>query len=101
MPVEAMKIPEIALKLDPQTPEAKAAIGFEYTESLIGTRSKIGGAPDWMQSPVDVQCDFCRTSMSFYAQIDSVGDNVILADCGMIYVFVCFGCFESKSLVQC
>lgn len=96
-----MKIPEIALKLDPQSPEAKAAIGFAYAQSPIGTRSKIGGAPDWMQAPVDVQCDSCNAPMPFYAQIDSVGDSVILADCGMVYVFVCFGCYASKSLVQC
>jgi hypothetical protein len=96
-----MKIPEIPLKPDPRTPEAKAAVGFEYVGPPIGTRSKIGGVPDWIQSPVDVQCDGCRTAMSFYAQIDSVGDNVILADCGLVYVFVCFDCYESKSIVQC
>jgi hypothetical protein len=24
----------------------------------------------------------------------------VLADCGMIYVFVCFDCFETKSILQ-
>ncbi len=27
-------------------------------------------------------------------------DAVCLADCGMIYVFVCFDCYETKSVLQ-
>ncbi len=27
-------------------------------------------------------------------------DEFVLADCGMIYVFVCFDCFETKSILQ-
>jgi len=38
--------------------------------------------------------------MTFYGQLDSVGDAVCLADCGMIYVFVCFDCYETKSVLQ-
>ena len=38
--------------------------------------------------------------MSFYGQLDSLGDQYNLADCGMVYVFVCFDCFESKSVLQ-
>ncbi|CAN7721300.1 hypothetical protein LJR290_006098 [Variovorax sp. LjRoot290] len=38
--------------------------------------------------------------MTFYAQLDSINDEVVLADCGMIYVFVCFDCFETKSILQ-
>jgi hypothetical protein len=38
--------------------------------------------------------------MTFHAQIDSINDEIALADCGMIYVFVCFDCFETKSLLQ-
>jgi hypothetical protein len=38
--------------------------------------------------------------MTFYAQLDSLGDNHCLADCGMIYVFVCWDCFETKSVLQ-
>jgi len=38
--------------------------------------------------------------MSFYGQLDSVSDEFAIADCGMIYVFFCFGCNESYSVVQ-
>lgn len=38
--------------------------------------------------------------MSFYAQLDSINDDIILADCGMIYVFVCFDCLETTALLQ-
>lgn len=38
--------------------------------------------------------------MSFYAQLDGVGDDHALTDCGLIYVFVCFADFETKSILQ-
>jgi hypothetical protein len=38
--------------------------------------------------------------MTFYGQLDSINDDIALGDCGMIYVFVCFDCFETKSLLQ-
>ena len=38
--------------------------------------------------------------MSFYGQLDSVGDGMTLADAGIVYVFVCFGCFATKSVLQ-
>jgi hypothetical protein len=38
--------------------------------------------------------------MTFYAQLDSIGDEVVLADCGMIYVFVCFRCFQTATVLQ-
>jgi hypothetical protein len=36
--------------------------------------------------------------MTVYAQLDSVGDSLVIADCGLLYVFLCFGCFETKVL---
>jgi hypothetical protein len=42
----------------------------------------------------------CRDAMTFYGQLDSVGDAFCLADCGIVYVFVCFGCFSSKCVLQ-
>lgn len=38
--------------------------------------------------------------MTFYGQLDSIGDEYVLADCGMIYVFVCFDCFTTKSFIH-
>ena len=94
-----MIIPEIKLVPDPQTEEANQAIGFQWNDEA-GTRHKLGGKPEFIQDEKWPACKACRERMTFYAQLDSIGDNYCLADCGMIYVFVCFGCFETKSILQ-
>lgn len=38
--------------------------------------------------------------MTFYGQLDSVGDDFALADVGVVMVFVCFDCFEAAALVD-
>jgi hypothetical protein len=38
--------------------------------------------------------------MSFYGQLDSINEEFNIADCGLIYVFLCFDCFEAKAIVQ-
>jgi hypothetical protein len=96
---EPRMIPEIPLVLAPATPEARAAIGYKWAAPEIGKRSKIGGRPLWLQKPQCPDCS-CRRSMTFYGQLDSIGDDINLADCGLIYVFVCFDCFETRSLLQ-
>lgn len=94
-----MLIPEIKLVPDPQTKKAKQAVGFQWNEEA-GTRHKLGGTPNFIQNEKWPECTACRKRMTFYAQLDSIGDKYNLADCGMIYVFVCFGCFEIKSILQ-
>jgi hypothetical protein len=37
--------------------------------------------------------------MTFYGQLDSVGDDVVLADAGVVQVFVCFDCFDAAARV--
>ncbi|MDJ0638136.1 MAG: hypothetical protein QNJ20_04820 [Paracoccaceae bacterium] len=93
-------IPEIRLEIKPMTSEAASAIGFAWADTRVGKRSKIGGRPDLLQEEDQVICDVCRSEMVFYAQIDSVGDEICLADAGMVFVFVCFDCFTSKSHIQ-
>lgn len=93
-----MKIPEIKLIPNPETTEAKEAIGFKYNDE-VGNGHKLGGEPDFIQGDDDwPKC--CGSKMTFYAQLDSIGDNYSIADCGMVYVFVCFDCFNSASIVQ-
>lgn len=92
-------IPEIKINLKPKSKEAEDIIGFKWAESIMGKRSKLGGAPDWIQKPEVPYCE-CGKEMTFYGQLDSIGDEVILGDCGMIYVFVCFDCCETKSILQ-
>jgi hypothetical protein len=35
--------------------------------------------------------------MTFYGQLDSVGDDLVLADAGLVHVFVCFDSFEAAA----
>ena len=96
---ERPAVPEIPLLLAPQSPDAHSAVGFRLAGGDIGSRSKLGGEPSWLQDP-DVPACSCGEPMTFYGQLDSIGDDLVLADCGLIYVFVCFGCFETKSVLQ-
>ena len=90
-----MEIPEIKLVPTPETDLAKDAIGYRYNDEA-GSRHKLGGKPDFLQELEWPTC--CANKMTFYAQLDSIGDSYDLADCGMIYVFVCFDCFSTKSI---
>lgn len=63
-------------------------------------RSKIGGNPDWIQNRTKVFCNSCKKEMSFYGQLDSISDSYNIQDSGMIYVFICYDCGESKSIIQ-
>lgn len=99
------QIPEIPLVPNPLTKEAKRAFGFKWAGKdsdgkVVGMRHKLGGNPDLIQ-PLDVIECSCGKIMAHYAQIDSIGDDFILGDCGMIYVFVCFDCLEVKAVLQC
>jgi len=38
--------------------------------------------------------------MTFYAQLDSINDDIMIADVAMIYVFVCFDCNEVKAQID-
>ena len=38
--------------------------------------------------------------MTLYGQLDSIGDDICLADVGLLYVFVCFDDFEARAIVQ-
>ena len=93
-------IPEIPLMPTPATEEARSAIGYQWAGPGPGGRHKLGGRPDWLQSDETPRCE-CGKAMTFYAQLDSIGDKFDLADAGIIYVFVCFDCFTTRSLLQC
>lgn len=93
-------IPSFNLRLEPLDEIAKAEQGFKWASKEIGQRHKLGGVPDFLQEEYLPTCLSCQKKMTFYAQLDSIGDNIQIADCGMIYVFLCFDCFETSSLVQ-
>mgnify|MGYP003970140105 FL=1 len=75
----------------------------------LGQKTKLGGKPDWIQtqggSDNNESCPSCKKEMSFIAQIDSFENDsdkqeYMFGDVGMIYVFFCFECTESKSVVE-
>jgi hypothetical protein len=92
-----IEIPEIKLVPTPETEEAKNAIGSKHNNEA-DTRHKLGGKPDFIQEEEWPFC--CNTKMIFYGKLDSIGDNYDLADCGMVYVFVYFDCFNTKSILH-
>jgi len=92
-------IPEIPLVPNTQSAAAKVVFGHKWAAPEIGHRHKIGGTPDWQQGEEWPHC--CGKRMTFYAQLDSVGDKIHLGDCGLIYVLVCFDCLTIKSVFQC
>lgn len=92
-------IPPFRLSAEPLNDEARALTPFKWAGGDVGQRHRLGGTPDFIQAD-DVPACSCGKSMTFYAQLDSINDEFCLADCGMIYVFVCFDCFETKSLLQ-
>jgi uncharacterized protein YwqG len=100
MDTENKTLPEYKLELLPTNKEAENAIGFPMSMPDIGKRSKLGGTPSFIQIDDWPVCPCCKEKMTFYAQLDAIGDGYDIADCGMIYVFICFDCFETKSFVQ-
>lgn len=92
-------IPPFRLPAEPLSEEAPALPPFKWAGRDIGRRHRLGGKPDFIQAD-DVPACSCGKSMTFHAQLDSINDEFCLADCGMIYVFVCFDCFETRSPLQ-
>jgi len=93
-------IPPFKLIPEPQDEEARNLAKFKWAGKEIGTRHRLGGQPEFLQDNAWPECLLCRERMTFYGQLDSINDEFDLADCGLIYVFVCFGCFETKSILQ-
>jgi hypothetical protein len=93
-------IPPIRLIPKPLNDAAKKLPKFRWAGKEIGTRHRLGGEPDWIQGEETPECPDCDEPMTFYGQLDSINDEFIIADCGMIYVFFCFDCLEAEAIVQ-
>jgi hypothetical protein len=92
-------IPPFKLVAEPLNEEAAKLPPFKWAEGEVGKRHRLGGEPEFLQKPQFPSCS-CGKQMTFYGQLDSINDEFVLADCGMIYVFVCFDCLETKSILQ-
>src|SRR5690242_59942 len=93
------RVPPFRLVAEPLSAEAEAAAGFEWAPTEVGTRHRIGGEPDDLQGADTPTCPSCAQPMTFYGQLDSVGDDFALADAGLVRVFVCFDCFEAMARI--
>lgn len=94
-----MEIPKIKLVTQPETNEAKEIVGYKWN-NVAGTRHYLGGQPDGLTESEYPTCEDCKKTMTFYAQIDSIGDMFDLADCMVIHNFVCFDCFTVKAILS-
>ena len=92
-------IPPFRLVAEPLNSEAADLPPFKWAGGDVGKRHRLGGEPTFVQKPQFPICT-CGKRMTFYGQLDSINDEFILADCGIIHVFVCFDCFETKSILQ-
>ena len=95
------RIPPIKLEPIPLTEEARSVMGFEWADPIIGTRHRLGGMPERdLSQEYWPRCKDCREAMTFYGQLDSIGDDVCVADVGLIYVFICLDCNEVFSMID-
>ncbi len=59
----------------------------------------IGGSPDLIQV-VEDDIAFCGRQLTFYGQFASIGGESEIVDGGMIYVLLCYHCFDPRSFLQ-
>lgn len=93
-------IPEIPLRMVPETSKAKALVTGTFGHEEAGTQHKLGGKPDWIQEDETPECSECEEPMEFYGQLDHLGSVEGLNDNGMIYVFVCRECYTTEAVLQ-
>jgi len=98
--VHQVKLPPFRLKLEPLNDEAAAMrVGLEWAAG-VGHRHQLGGNPTWIHGPEQPVCPSCQQQMTFYGQFDSVKDDIVIADAGIVYVFICFDDFTATALIQ-
>ena len=93
-------IPPFKLIPEPANNDARSLPKFRWASKEIGTRHQLGGEPTFIQNAAWPNCPLGHGKMTFYGQLDSINDDVCIADCGMVYVFLCFDCYETAAIVQ-
>lgn len=96
-------LPAFRLIPEPMDDEARAVTAEprpDWVWEKIGTRHQLGGIPEFVQSDEYPSCKSCGEAMTFYAQLDAINHKYDLADSGLLYVFICFDCFETVSFIQ-
>ena len=80
--------------------QATALPPFKWAKPEIVTRHRLGGRPEAIQPLEYPRCPDCRDQMTFYGQLDSLNDEFCIADAGLVYVFLCFECYEAVAIVD-
>lgn len=92
-----MHVPPFRLTAEPENPLANRT-GFAHASPEVGRRHRLGGEAAFLTPSEYPTCSDGK-SMTFYGQLDSISDDVCLADAGVLMVFVCFDCFEAEAIV--
>ncbi len=91
------RIPELEARLAPYTRHHKEALSWilsgtrkDYFASLPELGAQVGGNPYYIQGEHHPQCEICQRPMRFLLQFDdSFGDDFLLGDAGLGYVYGC------------
>ena len=94
-----MNSPAWRLRPEPLNDAAEAAgIGLVWGDAEVGLRHRVGGDCPLSDSDRPV-CSSCRERMAFYGQLDTMNDDIVIADAGLLAVFICHGCGEAAAVV--
>lgn len=99
---EMKRIPHFKLIPEPVTEEARRLSGFKWADEAVGKRHQLGGLPSFpvVEDSDWPRCLDCGERMTFYGQLDSINDDICIADAGLISVFVCLDCNEVKARIE-
>ncbi len=94
-----IRIPAFRLVREPLDDAADQVEPFRWAGPEVGHRHQLGGEPALLTGDVPT-CPGCARSMTFYGQLDSISDQICLADAGIVTVWVCFDCFEAEARIE-
>jgi hypothetical protein len=94
------RIPPFKLAAAPLDHEAANLEPFKWATGDVGQRHQLGGSPTFLQPTEWPICKACNQRMTFYGQLDSINDDFCIADCGVVFVFICFDCNEALAMLQ-
>lgn len=94
-------IPSMRLVPEPESEEAEVALAARspWTNPELGHRHRLGGEPSLLATPAP-SCPGCGVEMTFYGQLDSINDEICLADAGVCTVWICFDCYEAVARIE-
>ena len=93
------RIPPFRLVREPLDETAAAVPPFEWAAPDVGTRNLLGGDPTEPLPSGPPPCPRCHGPMTFYGQLDSISDDICIADVAVIQVYLCFDCFEPLAVI--